>query len=342
MIEAAKNKRVINTCIIIAVLIVLAVFPLLFTSNYILTLGINFCIFAAMGLAWNIVGGYAEQISWCHASFVAIGAYSSYLLYNLYGITPWIGIMVGVCISIVAATVIGLVSFRLRGPFFSLCTIAFGEIVRVLLLYRKDLTKGANGLVVTFKQDSLLNLTFTNYAPYYYILLILLVLVVIVSWGVKRSKMGYYLNAIKADEDAAQSLGIDTYSIKLVAFIVSAALTTMVGGVFAFFMNYIDPASFAGLHLSIKIGTMAILGGLGTLSGPLIGAIILVPLSEVSNMMLGSSGSGMLLYGLLMIIIILFRPGGVRSFFIKDDAGITDIRIKFSMVKGGGKRGKHT
>ena len=338
MIGMDRKPKPLRIIMVLSILIILAVFPLAAPSKYILAVGINFCVYAAMGSAWNIIGGYAEQISWCHAAFVAIGAYTSYLMYNLLGITPWIGILVAVAISLIAATVIGLVSFRLRGPFFSLSTIAFGEIVRVFLLYRKDLTKGAYGLVVTYKKDSLLSITFSTYEPYYYILLVMLVIIVFVSWWVERSKMGYYLKAIRADEDAAQSLGIKTHMVKLKAFLISAAFTTMVGAVFAFFINYIDPASFAGLDLSVKIGTMAILGGLGTLSGPLIGAAILIPMSEIANILLGSSGSGMLLYGLLLILIFIFRPGGVRSFFIKDGgAGSPGIKIKLPWVKEGEK-----
>jgi len=334
MIKIATKKWVIRFCLIAGALTILILYPVFAPSNYILAIGIKFLVFASLGSAWNIIGGYAEQISWCHASFVAIGAYTSFLMYNFLGITPWIGILVGVCISVVIAIIIGLVSFRLRGPFFSLSTIAFGEILRVWLLYRKDLTNGASGMVVTFRGDSFLSLTFSSYGPYYYILLALLVITVLVSWWTEQSKTGYYLKAIKADEDAAQSLGINTYNVKLKAFVISAMLTTVIGGVYAFFISYIDPASFSALDLSVRIGSMAILGGLGTLSGPLIGAAILIPTSEIANITLGSVGAGMLLYGLLLILVFIFRPKGVRSFFVRDeDAGTKNSWRRFFKEK---------
>lgn len=300
---------------LISLLAALCAIPLFSKSNYLISVAMSCCTFACLGTAWNIIGGYGSQISWCHASFVAIGAYTSYLMFIHFQTSPWISMLLGGAISAVMAYFIGYVSFRLRGPFFSLCTIAFAEITRCLLLYWKDLTRGANGVVVTYRGTNLKNLQFRNDTPFYYIMLALLVLSIFISFRIKQSKRGHYLRAIKANEDAAESLGIDTSHVKLFAFVVSAALTSMIGTVYAFFLTYIDPASMAGLDLSIKIGSMSIVGGIGTLWGPVVGAFVLVPLTEVANILLGTTGSGVLLYGAALIIVTIFRPDGIVSFF---------------------------
>lgn len=310
------SKR--NLIISVIVFAVLGLFPLFTKSNYILSVGVTFCVFASLGTSWNFIGGYANQICWCQAAFVSIGAYTSFLLYNHFGITPWIGMFAGMAISLVMSLIIGSVSFRLRGPFFSLTTIAFGELCRIFLLYKKDITKGANGLVVTFKEDSFLHMTFRSDKSYYYILFAFLIISVCIGWFVEKSRLGYYLRAIKADEDAVRSLGINSNAVKLKAFAISAVIASAIGTVYGFFMNYIDPVSVGSLDLSTKIGSMAIVGGMGTLSGPLLGAALLVPLAEVANALLGSSGAGMLLYGLMLILVFMFRPKGIRSFLGKD------------------------
>lgn len=332
-----KNGFSLKTALIlIAIVGALCCFPLIAGTNYIVCVGVTFCTFACLGTAWNIIGGYASQISWCHSSFVAIGAYTAFLLFIHCNLSPWLGMIVGAAISAVAALIIGSVSFRLRGPFFSLTTIAFAEIVRVWLLYKKSLTKGAEGLVVTYKGQNFLNLMFKKDAAFFYIMLALLVIFVFVSWRIQRSRTGYYLWAIRADEDAAQSLGIKTHEVKLRAFVISAVMTSIVGSIYAFFLAYIDPASVSAMDLATKIGTMAIVGGAGTLFGPVIGAAILIPLSEVANILLGSTGSGMLLYGLILILIIIFRPAGVISFFYDNNNGgtIFDLIRKRAALRG--------
>ncbi len=320
------SKKAILICL---ALLILAIFPLFANSNYIISVGVFFCTFACLGSAWNIIGGYAAQISWCHAAFVAIGSYTSFILFNNYGISPWLGMLLGAFISAIVASIIGSISFKLRGPFFSLSTIGFAELVKVFLLYKKDLTKGANGLVITFKEDNFWHLTFSSDKMYYYILLVFLIITVCVVRIIEKSRLGYYLKAIRADEDAVQSLGINSNQVKLKAFVISSVIASIVGTIYAFFLSYIDPASVGGLDLSTKIGTMAIVGGLGTIGGPIIGSFFLVILSEVTNIFLGESGAGMLLYGIMMIIVFIFKPEGLIGIFRKK----TLHRIKES-IKG--------
>lgn len=313
-----KKKRTITAGVLVLLVALLAAYPQLVSTNYYVSVGVSFLVFAALGSCWNIIGGYAGQTCWCMASFMAIGSYTGFILDKTFGISPWIGLLVAAVVSALAAYVIGMISFRHRGVFFSLITIAFTEVIRILLIYAKPFTGGANGLFVTYKQDSLLRLTFRSDKVLYYILLAVLILSVYVSWKVKTSRLGYYLRAISADQDAVESLGIDSYKAKMRAFIISAVMASAIGLFYAYFLCYIDPTTVSALAVSTKIGSVAIVGGIGTLFGPVIGAAILIPLTELANVLLGSTGSGMLLYGAVLMIVIIFRPGGVMSFFQKD------------------------
>lgn len=316
-IEAFLKGNKTKLILLIAT-IILFVLPFTNDNNYLTSIFITFFAFAAMGASWNIIGGYAAQISWCHASFVAIGGYTSILMLQYFNTTPFISIFIGMAISVFFAFIIGSASFRLRGAFFTLSTIAFAEIIRVLLLYFKNFTGGANGLYIAYKGNNLWNLQFSNDKPHYYIMFLMMVIIIFVANLLQKSKMGYYLRAIKSDEDAAQSLGIGTHKVKLKAFMISAALTSAIGSIYAFFVAYIDPTSIAGLELSVKIGTVAIIGGLATIWGPVIGAFVIVLLTEMTNLYLGFiPGAAYMIYGLVLILIVLFRPAGLISLFNK-------------------------
>ncbi|NLF27371.1 MAG: branched-chain amino acid ABC transporter permease [Clostridiales bacterium] len=287
------------------------ILPSVIRSNYWTSILVYCFSFAALGVAWNIIGGYGAQISWCHASFVAIGAYTGYLMYLGLGISPFISIFVAMAISYCLATLCGYGTFRLRGSYFSIATIAFAEVVRVLLLYFKGFTGGAGGRFITFRGETFWGLTFRKDTPFYYIMLALLIVVLFVSHRINRSKIGYYLGATKGDEDAAQSLGIPTFKIKLYAFQISAMITTVIGMFFAFFLTYIDPTSVGNLTMSIKIGIVAIVGGIGTLWGPVIGAFIVIPIIEFASILLQKTGGSQILYGLILMIMVIFCPGGI-------------------------------
>jgi branched-chain amino acid transport system permease protein len=313
-----RNEKKFSLKALIALGIILTgliLYPQIATRNYFVSVGVTFLAYATLGTSWNIIGGYAGQVSWCHASFLAIGAYTSYLLAVYFHVSTWISLLIGIGISLISAFIIGSISFRLSGTFFSLLTISFGEIVRVLLLYKKDITHGANGMSITYKEDNWYALTFRSDKTYYYLMLTVLVASIFVVYKIERSRLGYYLRAIKADQDAAESLGIEIHKVKLKAFLISAVIASIVGTFYSSFLSYIDPSTVASMDVSTKIGTMSIVGGLGTLFGPLIGAAILIPLTEVANALLGSLGTGMLLYGLVMLLIMVYRPGGVISFF---------------------------
>ena len=305
-----------NNIFVFIVLIIALLLPVFTKSNYVISILCNCLAMASMGVAWNLIGGYGAQVSWCHAAFISIGAYTSFIFDDNFGISPLISMFIGAAIAYILATIIGLTSFRLRGPFFSISTIAFAEIVRILLLYFKGITKGAKGYALRYTGNNPLMLMFSSDKPYYYILLVLLSLMLIISYLYSKSKSGYYLNAIKGDEDAAVSLGIDSMKVKIGAFQLSAALTAIIGTVYGYFITFLDPDSVAGLDMSVNIGISAIIGGLGTLWGPVIGAVVLILLTEISNVIFGSLGGGTdLMYGLVMIIMVIYRPKGLISFF---------------------------
>ena len=292
-----------------AVLIILLLIPLLKPSNYVITIFIQCMIFGALGVTWNIIGGYGGQIGWCHAAFVAVGAYTSAIIYSSAGITPLLTFPLGMLLSVALATIIGTVSFRYRGPFFAITTIAFAEIVRVLLIYFRDLTKGTAGLAIPYHGASPLNLVFDNDTPFYYIMLFLMCVVVFISWRFTNSKTGYYLRAIKGDETACRTLGIDSGRVKLISFQLSAALAAMIGTVYAFFQTFIAPDAIAGLDFTIRIVSCVIIGGIGTLFGPILGAFIVIPLIEVANKLI-TTGSQMI-FGIMLVAIVILQPSGV-------------------------------
>ena len=287
----------------------------LYRSNYLISILVYCLAFAIFGICWNILGGYGAQISWCSASFVAIGAYTNFILYRAFGISAFVTLPLGVLLSFLFATIIGYGTFRLRGPYFSIATIAFAETLRSFILYNIKLTRGAAGISLTFKKSSLWDLTFRNDTPFYYIMFFLMLLALFVSYRFTKSKTGYYLSCIKGDEDAAQSLGIETFKIKLRAFQISAIMMSIAGAFYGSFLVYISPFSTASFDLSIQIGVVAIVGGVSTLWGPVLGAFIVYPLIEITGKLLGQHGSSTILYGFLLIIIVIFCPKGLIHLF---------------------------
>ncbi|MGI6161434.1 MAG: branched-chain amino acid ABC transporter permease [Christensenellales bacterium] len=294
--------------------------PAVLRNEYLLRVFCEMFFYAALGSAWNILGGFGRQTSWCSASFFAMGAYTTMLFFiNGGGVSPWLTIWLGMAIAGVLAVIIGLPCFRLRGVFFSIATISFASIVRQILFYFNDFTGGAQGLKFQIRtENSFINLSFLNETSWYYVAMALMLVTVAVTAIINRSKMGYYLKAIREDEDAAESLGIRAHRLKLIAFIISAMLIAAIGTFYGFKMSYIDPNSVASHDLSIRIGVTAIIGGMGTIWGPVLGAFVAIPMLEIANYYLstvGGGGAGFALYGLAMILIVLLRPNGLISLF---------------------------
>ena len=268
---------------------------------------------AQLGVAWNILGGYAGQVSLGHAAFFGCGAYvSTFLLLHL-GISPWIGMAAGGLVATAFALAIGWPCFRLRGHYFAMATIAVGEIVQAVVT-NWDALGGAVGLYLPVEEAGWRGLVWnTSKVPYYYVALGLLAVTLSVNQAVVRSHLGYYFRAIKDEPDAARSLGVSLTRYKLVAIALSSFLTAAGGTLYAQKELYIDPGSVLPTALSIKISLAAILGGVGTLLGPVVGAIVLSAIEEGSRTVFGGTGRGtdLIVYGLLIVGIAVFRPEGI-------------------------------
>ena len=299
------------------ILLVLLVFPLVVDSPYILHSFIMILFYAYLSTSWNIVGGFAGQLSMGHSSFMAIGGYISTLLYIYLGITPWMGMFAGAAVAALVAVLIGIPSFRLRGAYYSLATIAFAQGLLIILQSVQYIGPirlgGAEGLIVAQKPNAgFWDFQFFSKVPYYYIILVFLVVVLFACSYIERSKLGYYLTGLREDEDAAKALGINTQANKLIAAGLSAFFTAIGGTFFAQFIRYLEPASIAGLDLSIQVVFLAVVGGLGTVFGPFVGAIVLTTLAQLTQVYLGGSSSGLhlIIYGTAVVLVILFMPSG--------------------------------
>jgi len=318
-----------------AFLVVCMIYPFVIDSRYYTRVAMEVFFFAAMGNAWNIIGGYGRQTSWASSTFVAVGAYTSILLFVRYGgISPWISILPAMFLAALLAVIIGLPCFRMRGVYFAIATIACTTIFRQLLIFFEGFTGGSLGVAFMIRRgNSLWNLHFDSVIPFYFIALAWLLITVGIVTYVERNRLGHYLRAICDDQDAAESLGIKSSKVKLVAFIISAMMLSFTGVLFVFQLGFVDPNTFASHNMSVRIAIVAILGGMGTKWGPTVGALVTIPLLELSNAHLqhiGGGGAGWVMYGLLIVVIVLFKPNGIISLF---------DNVKFFKRLGGGANG---
>jgi branched-chain amino acid transport system permease protein len=305
--------RLIQLVFLVAIL----VYPLLVGSSAVYQRLGALVLLAAIGAsAWNIVGGYAGQVSVGHAVFFGIGAYASAVAFVHLDLPPIAGAPVGMVLSVGIAALIGVPTLRLSGHYFSMATIAVGELVRVLVS-TSDFLGGAQGLSGPPMPRSMLDLSFLSALPYYYIFLAVLAAILGLTWWIEHGRMGFYLRAIKDSERAARSLGVSTGRYKLYAYMLSGAFASLAGSLYMCMIGFVDPESGFGILISVKMVVMAALGGAGQLFGPLIGALILVPLEELSNSYLGGKGAGItfVVYGAIIVIIARFLPSGLLSLF---------------------------
>jgi branched-chain amino acid transport system permease protein len=301
----------------IVVLILLILYPLAFSKPFPQHVMILVFMFGMMAVAWNIMGGYAGMFSFGQVAFFGIGAYTSSFLLITYHINPWLGLVVGGLIAALVAAAIGYPCSNLRGHYFAIASIAFGEIVRTHFNNWK-LVGAAEGMTLPMLEESFENFMFhSSKLPYYYILLAFLIISLVVCYIVATSKMGYYFRAIKESHDVAKVLGINVVWYRLIAIMISAFLTAMVGTFYAQYVLYLDPESVLILPISVQIVLISMLGGAGSIMGPVIGAAILIPVSEVTRVMLGHKGTGidMLIYGALITLISVYQPKGVWGLF---------------------------
>ncbi len=296
-----------------AALVLALAFPLVATGKFPQHVMIMLFLFAMMGVAWNIMGGYAGMFSFGQVAFFGIGAYTSTFLLMTYHVSPWIGLVAGGLLAALTAAAIGIPCSNLRGHYFAIASIAFAEIVRIQF-NNWQLVGAAEGLSLPLLDQSLGHFMFhTSKVPYYYIALAFLVLSLVVARWVATSKMGFYFRAIKESHDVARVMGIDFVRYRLAAITISAFLTAMAGTFYAQYILYIDPESVFILPISVQIVLVAMLGGAGSVMGPVIGAAILLPISEYTRVLLGYKGTGidMMIYGALIMLISVYQPKGV-------------------------------
>jgi branched-chain amino acid transport system permease protein len=283
-------------------------------------------LFAAMAQAWNIVGGLANQISLGHAAFFGIGAYTSTVLLLKFGISPWLGMLAGGALGGLAAFIIAIPTMRLQGHYFALATLAFGEVMRVIANVWTSLTGGPGGLSIPFVPPSFAAYSFKMLRPHAYIALVALIVVTAIFQAIRRGAMGYRLRAIKQDVAAAEVIGIDTTRVKLQAAVISGTLTAMLGTLYAQVAVFFDPDTvFAIAGISIRIALIAIIGGIGTAAGPILGAFFIIPLEEIMNDLLSSRAAGLsqLVFGVILILVILWQPRGFINV-------VTSLRARLS------------
>jgi branched-chain amino acid transport system permease protein len=321
--------------IYLAVIALLALVPMVTRKPVLLDVWILVFLAIAQGAAWNVIGGYAGQYSVGHAAYFGMGAYTTMLLLELHQIAPWWGIGLAVLNSVLLSLVIGSITFRLRGPYFVLASIAMAEIIRLATLFWKDFTKGAEGFLLSgippLELAGGITIRWVGKQPFFYVTLALAVIVVSVNWLVQHSKLGYYFQAIREDQDAAHSLGINPTLHKSLALAISAALTGAAGSVFALYVKFIDPNIVFSLpDVSVQMVLICIIGGIGTILGPVVGAVVMVLLGEtlrspkwlVQVGLLGDesavvafieahlSNAHVLFYGVLVVLVVLFAPEG--------------------------------
>ena len=300
---------------------ILAAVPLFLHDPFLCHLLIMIMMYATMSIGWNVIGGYAGQVSFGNAAFFGVGAYTTAILLVNYNVNPWLGMLAGCVLSVGLAVVVGYPCFRLRGHYFAIATIAVGEIM-VVIFTNWDYVGAAVGIYMPILEESFTNFEFhSSKIPYYYIILVMLLFAIAVSYVIEKSRLGYYLRAIKDDPDGARSLGIDIQKYKMIAFSISAVLTSICGTFYGQYVLYIHPSSTMDLMMSIHLCIIALIGGIGKLFGPVVGAFVFIPLMELTRVYLGSEGQGidMIIYSLLVIIIAIWRPQGLWALFSKGD-----------------------
>ena len=295
----------------------LALSPMIIRSPYYLGIIILAILYAFIGISWNIVAGFTGQLLIAHISFLAIGAYTTIVLLNRYSISPWAGLIIGGVFAAILGFAIALITLRygLKMDYFALFTIALMVAMRTLFL-KWELIGGAVGMWVRLSDPSALKMVFVTKEPYLYIALGLTVMGLLIQYRIYHSKMGKYFVAIREDEHAAAALGVNTSMYKTIAVVIGAALAGMGGGFYMMYVTFVDPSGVFNLGLNVEL-VMAgpIIGGLGSLSGPILGALLNKPIAELVRGSLSAERGGisLIVYGSFLILSILFLPRGLAG-----------------------------
>ncbi len=293
-------------------LAVLVVAPWIVSDPFYVHLMIMVLMWTLLGTSWNILGGYTGQVSFGHSAFLGVGAYTTMILYLSLGVSPWYGILIGGLVAAIIALPIGLICFRLRGPYFALSTLAVAEIIRLVALNWESLTDGPVGLLITTLPPVSLAGHAVNWeskTPFYYIIAVIVVAALFATSLLARSRLGAYLLAIREDLDSAEAIGINTVQARVSALALSAFIAGAGGGFYAMYLRYIDPDAVFSIPLSVEMVFIPVVGGLTTVIGPLVGAVFLVSLGETfrSHFLTGH----LIFYGLFMMVAIRYMPEGI-------------------------------
>jgi branched-chain amino acid transport system permease protein len=296
-----------------ALVVVVLGLPLVVTNSFAIDIFIRILLFSFIGVAWNLMGGYAKQLSLGHAAYFGLGAYTSTILQVDFGISPWIGMIAGGVVAMLASLPISWLCFRLRGPYFTIATNATAQALMLIFLKFRDFAWGAEGTTIPNLGNAPLMMQFEAKSAYYYVALGLLVVGLAITYMIEKSWMGYYLVAIGEDEDAAEAIGVNAPSMKRNIYMISAFLTALAGTFYIQYIYFIDPPTAFNFNISIEAALVSIVGGIGTLWGPVIGTILLETTSTLLQSWLGSSIGGLQLtvYALILMAVILWRPTGL-------------------------------
>lgn len=298
-----------------SLLAVAIIFPFVFSSSFAVNFGVMALFYAFIGQSWNIAGGFAGQLSFGHVVFFGAGAYASTILQMRYGFSPWLGLPASALAGALVGWVIAFLSFRagLKGSYFALITLAFAEVLRIVA-NSVEITGGGLGMLIPANRSAA-NFQFADRTGFYFVILALTVASIAVAVWLKQSRFGAQLAAIRENEDAARALGIDVYSEKVKVMILSGAMCGLGGCFFAQYFLYIDPIIVFGVDKSVEMLLVSMIGGAGTVYGPLIGAVLLAGISDATRALTDVQGLSLVLYGGLLVVIIAFLPNGLIDLF---------------------------
>lgn len=306
------------------VVAVLAAVPLVTQSNTVLNFLVVALLIALAGQGWNILGGYGGQYSFGHAAFFGTGAYVTAILQVRYGVNAWLGFALGIAAGAVLGAVIGALTFRsgLRGSYFALVTLAFAEVLRIIASVAPITGAGVGTLVkLDLRWEAL---QFQSRAIFYWVILALVALSLVIAWLVERSRFGAYLIAVRENEDAARALGVDATRVKLSAMTLSAAITAAAGCFYTQYFLFLDAGIAYGPWISVEALLTAIIGGTGTVLGPLLGALVVKSLGEGARLFTGDApGLDLVIYGAVLVLVVWFAPRGLMGL-------VADIRALFT------------
>lgn len=312
LIQTARKNR---SVILLALSVIVFLLPSLLRGPFLHDLLVQVFLMATLASAWNIFAGYAGQFSIGHPVFYGLGGYASTLLFLKCGVSPWLGMFFGIVLAITLCLVFSIL-FRLGGHFFALSTLAVLFIFNSLAKTFIGLTGGSYGFMISYK-PSLENFVFSSELPYLYIAMFMMFFVIYLSYKIKHTRMGLFLVALREDEDAASSMGVNVFNYKLISLMISAGITAMAGTLFAQYSLHVTPDAFFNFELALDLIVYTVIGGIGTIFGPVIGAFLVVPIAVLIRGWIGGGLAELnyIIYGIILILVMLRTPGGIASWF---------------------------